>query len=297
MEDSPHRHRMPLEARLTGSRANDPAAPARQVQLLIARYGLAIVSVVAAMFLTRTLRGIGDSGISPLFFAAVLLSAWYGGLGPGLAATFLSSVAIPFLLLPEHDVSSAFVRDHILRLIVFGVVSIITSSLHGALRRAADESKKAKDAAEAASEAKSRFIAMVSHELRTPLNPVLMLAQMLESDASLTPGLRDDIRTIRRNVDLEIRLIDDLVDLTRISAGKMHLRETTVDVNDTVKRAIEVCAADVGEKQLELIAEYQAADSLVSGDPVRLQQVFWNLIRNAVKFTPEHGVIRIRAYT
>jgi signal transduction histidine kinase len=270
--------------------------PARRLQPVIARYGLAAASVVAAAGLTHMLRGVGDSGISPLFFAAVLLSAWYGGLGPGIAATILSSLAIPAILSPDRWHTFSFIGDHILRLIVFGLVSVITSSLHGALRQAAEESRNARNAAEAASEAKSRFIAMVSHELRTPLNPVLMLTQMLERDPSLTPGLRDDIRTIRRNVDLEIRLIDDLVDLTRISAGKMQLRPAIIDLNEPLKAAIEVCRDDIGEKQLELVTDFKAGDSLVNGDAVRLQQVFWNLIRNAVKFTPERGIIRISSH-
>ncbi|HWE02253.1 MAG TPA: HAMP domain-containing sensor histidine kinase [Tepidisphaeraceae bacterium] len=268
--------------------------PARRLQSFFYRYGLAAVSVCVAMAFTRLLRGIGDSGITPLFFAAVLLSAWYGGLGPGVAATFLSSVATAYLILKERGASLAAIPDHILRLIVFAVVSVITSSLHGALRRAAESSRKAREAAEAANEAKSRFIAMVSHELRTPLGPVLMMTQFMENDPSLPPAVRNDIRTIRRNVDLEIRLIDDLVDLTRISAGKLQLREAVVDVCTALNGAIDVCRDDVREHQLELITEFAARDSFVNGDPVRLQQVFWNLIRNAVKFTPEGGIIRIR---
>ncbi|HET6249344.1 MAG TPA: HAMP domain-containing sensor histidine kinase [Tepidisphaeraceae bacterium] len=257
------------------------------------RYTLALISVCVAMVATRVLRGIGDAGITPLFFAAVLLSAWYGGLGPGLFATFISSLAAAYIILKARGATWNNIPEHILRLIVFSVVSILTSSLHGALRRAAEASTRAKEAAEAASDAKSRFIAMVSHELRTPLNPVLLLTAMMEKDQSLTPGVRNDIRTIRRNVDLELRLIDDLVDLTRISAGKLNLQPRPMDAFDAIKGAIEVCKDDVRENQLDLITHFDAVHSMVNGDGVRLQQVFWNLIRNAVKFTPEGGIIRI----
>ena len=94
-------------------------------------------------------------------------------------------------------------------------------------------------------------------------------------------------------LDLELRLIDDLVDLTRISAGKLNLREAVIDLYESLKGAIEVCRDDIRDNQLELITHHDAASSLVNGDSVPLQQVFWNLIRNAVKFTPEGGVINI----
>ncbi|MDB5300119.1 MAG: hypothetical protein JWO87_1782, partial [Phycisphaerales bacterium] len=140
---------------------------------IILRYGLALVSVPVAAVLTHWLTGIGDAGISPLFFAAVLISGWYGGRGPGLLATLLSGVATAYLLLLTQATSYTAIRDLILRLIVFTVVSLLASSLHGALKRAADASRRAKEAAEEASAAKSKFLAMVSHELRTPLSPVL----------------------------------------------------------------------------------------------------------------------------
>lgn len=269
--------------------------PASRIQNFVLRYGLAVVSTGTAMLLTRFLRGIGDSGVSPLFFGAVLLSAWYGGLGPGLIATLLASAGAGYLLMRGHAFSISAIGEHFLRLIVFGVVSILASSLQDAMKRAAVASQKAKEAAEMASEAKSLFLAMVSHELRTPLSPVLMIADSLERDASLPPKILEDIRCMRKNVDLEIRLIDDLVDLTRISTGKMHLREEIVELREPIKAAIEVCAEAIRGKGLELNLDLADGESKVKGDSVRLQQVFWNLIRNAIKFTPEGGRISVTA--
>jgi len=174
-------------------------------------------------------------------------------------------------------------------------VAVLTSSLQDALKRAATASRLAKEAAETASQAKSRFLAMVSHELRTPLSPVLMIADSLEQDPSLPPQLLDDVRCIRKNVDLEIRLIEDLVDLTRITAGKMHLNEQIVDIQETINAAIQVCREDLRDKQLDLTVEISTTEPQVAGDPVRLQQVFWNLLRNAIKFTPEGGKISVKA--
>jgi signal transduction histidine kinase len=258
-------------------------------------YALAVVSVSVAMLFTRFLRGIGDFGISPLFFAAVLLTAWYGGFGPGLLATLLSGIATAWLVMKEHGAGFSHIGDHFLRAIVFSIVAVLASSLHVAMRRAAEASRREKEAAESASEAKSRFLAMVSHELRTPLSPVLMLTEILEHDPELPARLVQDIRVIRRNVDLEIRLIEDLVDLTRITAGKMHLKEQVLDLTGPLNLALDVCRDDIRDKQLGLNVNLSAERTRVFADPVRLQQVFWNLIRNAVKFTPEGGRLSVRA--
>jgi signal transduction histidine kinase len=238
------------------------------LQATVFRYGLAAVAVGAAALLTHFLAGVGDAGITPLFFAAVLLSAWYGGLGPGLLCTVLSGAATAYLLVRPHAMTPHAIQDHVLRLIVFTTVALLTSSLHGAIKRAAEASRRAREAAESASAAKSRFLAMVSHELRTPLSPVLMVAEMLEQDPSLPPAMRKDIQTIRRNVDLEIRLIEDLVDLTRVSVGKLHLRNEPLDLRDPLQAAVQVCRGDLCDKGLDLTVDL-AAQPLPVAEPGR----------------------------
>jgi signal transduction histidine kinase len=259
----------------------------------ISRYATAVAVVALAAVCTRWLRHVGDAGISPLFFAAVLISAWVGGLGPGLLATGLSGFATAYLLFPP-DNSLIAAQDIVLRIMVFTIVALLASSLNAATRRAAEAMRKARDAAEDASAAKTRFLAMVSHELRTPLSSVLMVAEAMENDPSLSGGLRDDAATIRRSVELETRLIDDLVDLSRIASGKLHLDTLPLDLRDPLAEAIRFCQNDARERQLELTTEFHASNCNVEGDPVRLQQIFWNLIRNAIKFTPEGGRIAIR---
>lgn len=248
------------------------------------RYGLAVVAVGVATVLTHLLIRFGDAGLTPLFFAAVLFCAWYGGIGPGLLATVLSGAGTFYLLMRGRQFSAAAMVDYVPRLLVFCVVSVLTGALHEATRRA-------RVAAESANAAKSQFLAMVSHELRAPLSPVMTATEMLEGDPNLPVDLRGDVRTIRRNVETEIRLIDDLVDLTRLSVGKMSLRQEVIDVHEPLRTAVRVCDTDAQERGQHIVVKLEANPSQVMGDPVRLQQVFWNLLRNAIKFTPDGGQI------
>ncbi|HEX4795979.1 MAG TPA: ATP-binding protein [Humisphaera sp.] len=269
----------------------------RLVSLFI-RYGSAIAAVLLATVLRSVLRALGDSGISPLFFAAVIFTAWFGGTGPGVLATILSGAATAYVL---HANTPEGARDTVLRVLVFTVVALLTSSLNAALKRAAESSRaaadayrKAKEAAEEASAAKSKFVAIVSHELRAPLVPVAMVADAMEVDPTLPAPLRHDAQMIRRGINIELRLIDDLADLSRIGGGKLNLKLERIDAHDPLAAAIRACEHDAHDSQLELRSDLSANHTMVSGDATRLQQVFWNLIRNAIKFTPPGGRIFVR---
>ena len=148
--------------------------------------------------------------------------------------------------------------------------------------------------AERASEAKDRFLAMLSHELRTPLTPVLASVFMLEREDNVPKVIHESLQLIRRNVELEARLIDDLLDLTRISKGKVQLSFEIVDAHTLLRNALEICQLEIEQKKLELRSEFAATKVYLQADPARLQQIFWNLIKNAVKFTPHGGKLGIR---
>ena len=141
--------------------------------------------------------------------------------------------------------------------------------------------------------AKDQFLAMLSHELRTPLTPVLASALALESEPALPQDIHDSLHMIRRNVELEARLIDDLLDLTRIEQGKVQLNFEVVDAHTLLQNALEICQAEIDRKHLVRSLNLGARKVHLQADPARLQQIFWNLINNAVKFTPEHGQISI----
>jgi signal transduction histidine kinase/CheY-like chemotaxis protein len=158
---------------------------------------------------------------------------------------------------------------------------------------AEDAMVQAKEAAERANRAKDEFLAALSHELRTPLNPVLLLSSEMQQRGDLAPELQADIATIRRNVELEARLIDDLLDLTRITRGKLSLNLQPVSARRVLGEALEVVRGDFETKGVELESVFTALDEVVLADATRLQQVFWNVLRNAVKFTPRGGKVTV----
>ena len=160
-------------------------------------------------------------------------------------------------------------------------------------KRAAAELEQQKLAAEAANRAKDVFLAMLSHELRAPLSPVVATIDDLETMADGNPALREAVSVIRRNVDHEGRLIDDLLDVTRIVQGKLELRCQPLDVHQCIQHAVELCRSEISHKQMQLQLDLGAARHFANADPTRLQQIIWNLIRNAVKFSPDGGAITI----
>jgi signal transduction histidine kinase len=145
----------------------------------------------------------------------------------------------------------------------------------------------------AANAAKDQFLAQLSHELRSPLTPVLAMVGELEAEVPDSKPVKEALEVVRRNVELEARLIDDLLDITRISKGKLQLSFEPISIHQIVQRAYEICRAEIEAKDLEVNFGLRAVHTYVEGDPARLQQVFWNLIKNSVKFTPEKGHISI----
>jgi two-component system CheB/CheR fusion protein len=154
---------------------------------------------------------------------------------------------------------------------------------------------EAKDLAEAASRAKEHFLSVLSHELRTPLAPVLVELSFIEEQPEFPADLRARLKMIRRNIETEARLVDDLLDLTRISRGKIELHYEVVDLHETVRAAIGMFQPAMDAKSMEVTTALRAKMHHVWADPGRVQQVLLNLVSNAVKFTPANGRIAIRS--
>ena len=161
-------------------------------------------------------------------------------------------------------------------------------------RRAEGELRAAKEEADAANRAKTQFLAVLSHELRTPLNPILLAASSMLDRPCEPEEVRPTLEMIRQNVNLQARLIDDLLDVMRIVQGKMPLHWEVADCHRVIDRAVQICRSEVSGHDLRLTVEPTARQHHVNADAARLQQVLWNLIKNAVKFTPEGGTITVR---
>lgn len=162
-----------------------------------------------------------------------------------------------------------------------------------ALAESYQAAQEARSAAEQANLAKDHFIAALSHELRTPLTPVLAILSSIRQDSEVPATLAEDLETIRRNVELEARLIDDLLDLTRIARGKLHLHAAPASVGQIIEDAINTCLSDLEAKHLVLHTELAIPHPTLNVDSARVTQVLWNLLKNSIKFTPTKGTISL----
>ena len=162
------------------------------------------------------------------------------------------------------------------------------------LRRKVTEDIAAKEAA-AVAQARYRFLACLSHELRTPLTPVQFALLFIQRMPGLPASVYECAETIRRNVELEARLVDDLLNVSQIVDGRLEVSLAPVDLHDCLGQAIHDCREDYLPKGLLLTVNLAASRHEVTGDANRLRQVFCHLLRNAGKFTPEHGTVDVRS--
>jgi PAS domain S-box-containing protein len=158
----------------------------------------------------------------------------------------------------------------------------------------AEAERTARIAAEQANLAKDAFQAKLGHELRTPLTPVLAIVSAALDERTIPAGLRHSLEIVQRNVRLEARLIDDLLDQSLISLGKLRLRTQVVDAHRLLHQSVEDCAEFLREAVLVARLDLSATKSRITADPSRLQQVFWNLITNAARNSPAHSHLTIR---
>jgi PAS domain S-box-containing protein len=192
----------------------------------------------------------------------------------------------------EAEVVISALRDHKGKVRGY---SKVTRDITDQIRSREVEAEKI--AAQKASKAKDDFLAALSHELRTPLTPALAAATYLYDNAGkLPPEFMEDLEIIKRNVQLQARLIDDLLDLSRVTRGKLRLDLQTCDAHTVIRNAIETASSAVAAKKLKISTEFNAKQHYILADCIRLQQLFWNLINNAVKFTPPGGQIVIRTF-
>jgi signal transduction histidine kinase/CheY-like chemotaxis protein len=252
-----------------------------------------IVSNTAGGMLARRLIPLAI--LLPILLGALRLAGekagWYETkFGAAHAATafivlFLAAVWWTARILFRVDTKRKTAEEHVRKL---------NAELEQRVSERTAELHSLNDELQRASKAKDHFLAALSHELRTPLTPVLMCAASLEQEAALQPEFREQLGMMRRNVELEARLIDDLLDLTRISRGKLELQLDLTDVHSLLAHTEQIVRSEASGKSVSLRFILEADPHAVTGDPARLHQVFWNMIKNAIKFTPAGGQIIVR---
>src|SRR5438128_135884 len=176
---------------------------------------------------------------------------------------------------------------------VLTVTAMALSAAMAERRRAEAAIEQQKSAVETANRTKDNFLAMLSHELRTPLTPVMTALDALQMDSAQPEETKAALAMIRRNVELESQLIGDLLDLTRIAKDKLELKFDTLDAHEAVLNVIDICRAEANAKQLHVYSHLRAGAHHISGDSAKFQQIIWNLLKNAIKFTPGQGEITI----
>jgi signal transduction histidine kinase len=219
-----------------------------------------------------------------------------------LASTLQRRVSSPILELAKVAQAVSERQDYSVRGTKHGGDEIgkLTDAFNQMLVRigeTTDDLGAAKEAAESANKAKDNFLATLSHELRTPLTPVLATLDMLRDDKRTPSYILEELDVISRNIEVEARLIDDLLDVTRIIRGKLDLQRQAIDVRTLLEHAMQnFCVSVAAEKNLHLSMDGAATETYVPADRSRLTQVLWNLLQNACKFTPIGGTITVHVF-
>jgi signal transduction histidine kinase/ActR/RegA family two-component response regulator len=256
-------------------------------------------------------------GEGPIRIGDVLKDPRYGKMGPhfGMPKGHLpvrSYLAIPVVsrageviggLFFGHDETDMFTERH--ERLVTGVaaqaaIAIDNARLYEASRRMADEKqvlleseRVARSAAERMSELKDEFLSTLSHELRTPLSAILGWSQVLKRRTPMDDDLKKGLDTIERNARNQAQLIEDLLDMSRITSGKMRLDIQPLHVASIIEAAMESIRPSADAKSIRVETVLDHASGAISGDPARLQQVIWNLLSNAIKFTVKGGKVNV----
>lgn len=182
--------------------------------------------------------------------------------------------------------------------VILAIVTLrdVTQQRHAQaeLARSLVAEQTAREEAERANRIKDEFLAVLSHELRSPLNPILGWTKLMQSQKFSPERAAQALATIERNAKLQAQLIEDLLDVSRILQGKMVLNISSVNLATTIEAAIETVHLAAEAKNIEIHTALNDNESVVSGDAARLQQIVWNLLTNAVKFTPQGGRVEVR---
>ncbi len=226
------------------------------------------------------------------FYPAITISSVYGGFVAGMLSTLLACLVNIYL--GPLLVSSPFIKDQAdwLGLGVFVMNVMMIAAVAEGMRRANARSKLAQQQAEGANKAKSVFLASMSHELRTPLNAILGFSNLLSLESGMTVSQRKFLNLIHRSAENLLVLINDVLDMAKVDAGRLQLDETHFDLMEMLDDVTELLRVRAAEKYLALeLAVAANCPRFVKADAGKLRQIIINLVGNAIKFTSQGGVI------
>jgi signal transduction histidine kinase/ActR/RegA family two-component response regulator len=276
----------------------------RKIRSTPLRYGLALASFALILAASFGLQNVLSFRIdlTSLIIIAMIASAWYLGLGPGLLLAVILELTLDYFSPPQLAFHSAIIIFN--RMVLFTSVVWFASSRRNAetklraqselLRATLEREKAARSQAETADRLKDEFLATVSHELRTPLSAILGWSSMLRMGNLEEKTARKAITVIERNAKAQTEIVGDILDVSRIMTGKLQIDARPVDLSAVTQAAIDSLQLAARAKGISLSVSLDSDAGLVAGDPDRLQQVIWNLVSNAIKFTPKNGQADIR---
>jgi signal transduction histidine kinase/CheY-like chemotaxis protein len=296
-----------------------------QLRSVALRYGSAVVSIALAMLVRLWLEPVLNGHYTfTLFYAALIFTAWYGGKGPSLLAILLGLLAgILLTALSPHGRANITSEEYIIGIALYCLIGLLSVFFSESLRLARERAEvnaadalrrqeqlecevaqrkrleealrqRAAELAEA-HRRKDEFLAMLAHELRNPLAPVRSGLHIIKQLGISGTPLEKVQQIMERQVELLIHLVDDLLDLSRIAHGKIHLHKQKIHLATVVHSAVETCRPLIEARRHELTVTLPDEPLHLEADPTRLEQILINLLSNAAKYTQEGGRIELTA--
>jgi len=263
------------------------------LELTRTRWVLGLLLCSVALFLTLLLAPLKENGPFILFIGATAVGSWYGGAALGLTVAGLSALAASYFILPPVSVAA---WGGIVPLAAFAGVALLITWIsqvvadrigvgieYAQLYRRAEKSNRLKD----------EFLATASHELRAPLTPILAWVSQLRRGTLDPAHAAHALEAIERNARAQARLVDDLLEVSRIISGKMRLDLKPVRLAEVIDAAIDAVRPAAVVKNIRVVKGFHRGVLPILGDGQRLQQVVWNFLSNAIKFTPENGRVEV----
>jgi len=265
-------------------------------------YAVAVLASALALTMSFLLRPFGTTTSAMVFVGIIVVVARLGGAGPALLSGAISVLLLDYYFIPPIHEFNLLQAEQGANALVFALVALIVGSMTARLRAAehamrerADDEHEMRKAAEELARAREQVLAVVAHDLRNPLSTILGAASLLEDPTQDARDIRETLALINRAVDRMNRLIGDLLDVTRLEAGRLVLEQEPIAVRDLLAQTLESWEATAASRGLSFEVDPVSEGLAVFADRSRVLQVLDNLVGNAVKFSDAGGRIAVRA--